>query len=399
MSGKRILFLGAAHQQLPPIEYALAQGHYVITCDFLPENPGHKLAHEWHNISTTDLEAVLQLAKKSSIDGIVAYASDPAAPTQAYVAEQLGLPGNPFHSVNILCRKDLFRQFLEKHQFHVPKSQSFADLQNATQWLNEIDMPVIVKPVDSSGSKGVTKIEHADDFAKAFEHAMQFSRIKKVIVEQFFVKEGYQTDGDGFVINGQLVVHEGGNQHNDHLCHSYVPSGISFPSVLDGQRKALARSELQRLISLLNISTGAINFEYQFNQDGTFFLIELAPRNGGNLIPEVIQHTTGFDMVRFTVDAALGLPLTQPSTIKHRGFYASYLIHSLKDGIVDSVWYSDEILNHILKKELYIKTGDAVSKFNGSNQTLGAVILQFDSQLDMLSKLDAMNEHIKVFIR
>lgn len=96
---KRILFLGGAPTQIPPIKYALEQGHYVITCDYLPENPGHKLAHEYHDVSTTDKEAVLALAKSLNIDGIVAYASDPAAPTAAYVSENLGLPGNPYESV------------------------------------------------------------------------------------------------------------------------------------------------------------------------------------------------------------------------------------------------------------------------------------------------------------
>ena len=95
MSRKRILFLGAAPSQIPPIEYAKSQGHYVITCDYLPENPGHKLADESHNVSTTDIEGVLALAEKLKIDGIVAYASDPAAPTAAYVAEKMGLIGNP----------------------------------------------------------------------------------------------------------------------------------------------------------------------------------------------------------------------------------------------------------------------------------------------------------------
>ena len=80
---KKILFLGASTQQIPPINYALKQGYYVITCDYFPNNPGHKLAHESHSVSTTDKEAVLVLARRLKIDGIVAYASDPAAPTQA----------------------------------------------------------------------------------------------------------------------------------------------------------------------------------------------------------------------------------------------------------------------------------------------------------------------------
>ena len=96
---KKILMLGGTMQQIPIIKLAKEMGLYVITCDYAPENPGHKYADEYHNVSTTDVDGVLELAKELKIDGIVAYASDPAAPTAAYVAEKLGLPGNPYESV------------------------------------------------------------------------------------------------------------------------------------------------------------------------------------------------------------------------------------------------------------------------------------------------------------
>ena len=103
--------LGGSMQQIPAIVQAKEKGLYTITCDYLPENPGHKYSDEFHNVSTTDKQAVLELARKLDIDGIVAYASDPAAPTAAYVAQELGLPGNPYESVEILTQKDLFRDF------------------------------------------------------------------------------------------------------------------------------------------------------------------------------------------------------------------------------------------------------------------------------------------------
>jgi formate-dependent phosphoribosylglycinamide formyltransferase (GAR transformylase) len=110
---KRILFLGGAPTQIPPIKYALEQGYYIITCDYLPENPGHKLAHEYHNVSTTDKKAVLELAKKLKIDGIVAYASDLSAPTAAYVAEKLELSGNSYELPEKLTS---YSKFYTKYQ-------------------------------------------------------------------------------------------------------------------------------------------------------------------------------------------------------------------------------------------------------------------------------------------
>ena len=98
------------HSAQYAIKEAVRQGCYVITCDYLPQNPGHKFSHEYHNVSTTDKEAVLSLARRLKVDGIVAYASDPAAPTAAYVCEKLGLPTSPYKSVEILSKKHLFRK-------------------------------------------------------------------------------------------------------------------------------------------------------------------------------------------------------------------------------------------------------------------------------------------------
>ena len=152
---KKILMLGGAMQQIPAIQKAKELGFYTITCDYLPENPGHKLADEYHNVSTTDKEAVLALAQALQIDGIVAYASDPAAPTAAYVSEKMGLPGNPYDSVEILTHKDLFRDFLKNNGFFTPQAGGYSSLEEAAADIDRFNFPVMVKPVDSSGSKGV----------------------------------------------------------------------------------------------------------------------------------------------------------------------------------------------------------------------------------------------------
>ena len=116
-------------------------GFYTVTCDYLPENPGHKFADEYYNVSTTDKEAVLSLAKKLQIDGIVAYASDPAAPTAAYVAEKMGLPGNPYESVKILTEKDLFRDFLHNHGLNCPKAHGYTSCEEAAKDIEQFQFP------------------------------------------------------------------------------------------------------------------------------------------------------------------------------------------------------------------------------------------------------------------
>ena len=398
MNQKRILFLGATAQQIPPIQYALDQGHYVITCDYLPENPGHQLAHEWHNVSTTDKEAILALSQKLKIDGIVAYASDPAAPTQAYVAEQMGLVGNPYESVLILARKDLFRAFLAQHDFLVPKSSSFYELEHAQAWLKQIGLPAIVKPVDSSGSKGVTKITQIEQLKEAFEYALKFSREKLIAVEEFFVRDGYQVAGDGFVVDGKLAFRCWANEHFDTLCNPLVPIGESFPAIMSSYTQEQAHSETQRLLELLGIKHGALNFDFHYNKDGDFSFLELGPRNGGNLIPEVIKYATDVNLIKYTVDSALGLDCSDLVMQSTKGFYSSYMLHALEDGCVKEIWYSDKIKMNIIQETIYIKNDDKVNKFNGSHHTLGTMIMKFETQEEMLYKMDNMEQYLKVIV-
>ena len=116
---KKILLLGGSRQQVVAIETAKKLGYYTILCDYLSDNPGQNYADKFYLESTTDKEAILKIAEKEKIDGIVAYASDPAAPTAAYVAEKLGLPTNPYESVNILCNKEYVQRiFRKKWIFH-----------------------------------------------------------------------------------------------------------------------------------------------------------------------------------------------------------------------------------------------------------------------------------------
>ena len=395
---KKILFLGGSLFQIPPIKYAKEQGHYVISCDYLPDNPGHKFADEFHNVSTTDKDAILKLAKELKVDGIVAYASDPAAPTQAYVANKLGLPSNPYESVEILARKDLFREFLKKHNFLVPKSNSFYRLEDAKNWIDELTFPIIAKPVDSSGSKGVTKVEKKEDIQNAFEYALTFSREKKIVLEEFFVRDGYQVAGDGFVVNGKLAFRCWANEHFDKLCNPLVPIGESFPSIMNNYTLEQAHSETQRLLDLLGIKMGALNFDFHYNKNGDFSFLELGPRNGGNLIPEVIKYATGVDLIKYTVDSALGFDCSDLEMKNTKGCYSCYMVHSLQNGVVKEIWYSDEIKNNILEENIFVKRGDKVSKFDGSNHTLGTMIMKFESQDEMLEKMDNMEKYLKVIV-
>ena len=229
---KKILLLGGSAQQIVAIETAKRLGYYTVLCDYLPDNPGQNYADKFYLASTTDKSAILEVAKKEKIDGILAYASDPAAPTAAYVAEKMNLPTSPYESVEILCNKDRFRSFLAKNGFCTPKAKGYSEINEAFLDIKNglFKLPVIVKPVDSSGSKGVSKIDSFNETVEKLNYAMSFSRGHRIIVEEFVEKLGYQIAGDGLSIDGQLVFRYFANDHFNPRCvNPFVPISASFP--------------------------------------------------------------------------------------------------------------------------------------------------------------------------
>lgn len=396
---KKLLMLGGTHIQIPAIKTAREMGHYVITCDYLEDNPGHKYAHEYYNVSTTDKKGVLSLARSLKVDGIVCYASDPAAPTATYVAEELKLPSHPYKSVEILSNKDLFRAFLKENNFNVPKAQGYNSFEEAQSEFNQFKMPVMIKPIDSSGSKGVSKIDSIELLQEKAEYALRFSRANRFIIEEFIEKYGYQVSGDGFSVNGELVFRCFANNHYEEGTNNpFVPVGASWPYNMPDRIYQKIHNEIQRILNLLCMKSGAYNFEVFINNNEDIFIMEIGARNGGDWLPQVIQYATGIDMVEYTIKAALGEDCSDLKMIGPKGYWSVYVINSQKNGIFESIEIQEELENNIVEYEMLVNKGDIVSAFTGAHEKLGMMILKFPSLDEMLYKMDNMHKYIKLLV-
>ncbi len=400
---KKLLLLGGSSQQIVAIETAKRLGYETVLCDYLPDNPGQRHADKFYLTSTTDKEAVLKVARDERINGALAYASDPAAPTAAYVAEKMGLPGSPYESVEILCNKDKYRRFLAENGFCAPVAVGYDAVQTAQADISsgQFRLPVIVKPVDSSGSKGVGRIDVVDEAAQKLTSAMSFSRSKRIVVEEYVEKLGYQIAGDGLSVNGKLAFRYFANDHFDPNCvNPFVPISASFPYNMPKEVQDKAHDEIQRLISLLNMGTTTYNFDMRIDKDYNVFLMEVAPRDGGNYIPDVIKYATGVDLVECSVKAALGETIDVSSFGKPSGFYAYYAVHSRKDGVLDHVEIDPAVeKNNVIENHIVKKSGDQIKAFTGANTTLGILIMKFDHMEQMLRMMDYSDEWIKVVLK
>lgn len=399
---KKLMSLGGNYFQQTLVKRAKEMGIYVIDVDYLPDNPAHKYADEYHNISIVEKEQVLELARKLKIDGIVSYASDVGAPTAAYVAEKMHIPTNPYDAVEILTHKDKFRSFMIENNYLVPKSRSFYEKENIQEevlsFYSEMNKNCIIKPIDASGSKGVTKIECAGQIPDAIQEAMFYSHSKRLIVEEFIDRVGYQIDGDGFIYEGKIAYWGVMDQHKDETCAPCTPIGLSMPSVQPLEIQNRAKEIVQTIFEKLDMQNGAFNFEYILDRDGNIWILELGPRNGGNLIPDTIFYASGIDLTEYTIKAALGERTDMhycPTKKKHA---ASYIWHSVRDGIFQAIEISENLKRKIVQSEIFVNPGDKIYRYKNASHGIGAAILEFDSEDEMLYMMDHMNEFYNVHL-
>lgn len=390
---KKVLILGASYLQTFVINCAKDMGYYTIATDGNENSEGFKCADKYYVCSTTDIEKTLEIAEKEKIDGILTYASDVAAPTAAYVAEKLGLPTNPFESVKIMTDKSLTRKFMQANGFNTPRYSEAESLNAAKQAAEEIGFPVICKPVDSSGSKGVSKVESIDGLSAAFMLATENSRSKRVVIEEFIQKKGHQIDADCFMCDGKLLHFLPMDQHNDRIA-PFSPIGISAPSVQSKEKSELAFSEVERFLTLLNMKYGTFNVEYIFDRNDKLYILEIGPRAGGNLIPDVILESAGIDLRKYTVKASMGLDCSDFKSESHKRCVSSYIIHSQTDGVFGGVEYDGRI--KVLMEKFFTEKGDRVHKFGGAGDVIGFSLLEFNNINEMNEIMDDVGKYIEV---
>lgn len=379
-SVKKILLLGGSAQQLVAIRKAKELGYYTVLCDYLPDNPGQYEADVFYLVSTTDKEKVLEVAKKEQVDGVVAYSSDPAAPTAAYVAEQMGLPGIPYLTAMTFCDKSLFRHFLKAHRFNTPKCVELAG-DDFSQAVQTLQFPVIVKPTDSSGSKGVSVVRNCAELNDAIAWARQYSRNGKLLAEEFLERDHPDViEAEIFVVDGKVAVWGLINSIRDKNTNPLLPAAYSYPLNISDERFALVKYEICRLVECGGIRYGAMNIEMLITKENRLYFLDVGPRNGGNMLPEYIGDIARADLVKATINVAMGeydklcnLHLDGRSG----GYWGLSVIHTARSGRLENISFSQETKKYLRRIYYFKKSGESVSSFSQSRDALGLAFFCF----------------------
>ena len=384
---KKLMILGGSRYAMPLITIAHKLGIYVITADYLPDNTAHKYSDEYVNVSIIEKDMVLEAARARNIDGIVSFACDPGVVSAAYVAEKMGLPFQcSYESACILQDKGRFRQFLTDNGFNCPKAKRYESKDEPLNDINFFNWPVIVKPTDSAGSKGVTRVDKPEDLPEAINTALNGAHNGAFIIEDFLTFEGYHSSTDPFTVDGELVFATYSDQLFDpDADNPYTPAYIIWPSTMKEEHQKELTSEIQRLMKLLGMKTGIYNIETCV-ANGKPYIMEVSPRGGGCKIAELQAIAYGVDLIEAEVRKAVGLPIDEIKQMECHGHWCEMIVHARpgQSGILKSVKVDPVIEQKYLKVvDLSAKEGDYIKPFTGANMALGDMFFRFDSREEM----------------
>lgn len=400
---KKLLLLGGSRFLIPVIKEAHKLGLHVITADYLPNNDAHKLSDEYVNVSIVDKNAVLLVAQELGINGIMSFACDPGVVTAAYVAEKMGLSFQcSYEAACVFQDKSRFRHFLANNGFNTPKAKDYNDVETALKEADSFSWPIIVKPVDSAGSKGVTKVNILSDLEKAILLAFEKSLSKRIIIEDFLDVVGFQSSTDLFTIDGIVDLPIFSDQVFDSLAENpYVPTVEIWPTTMPNNYQVDLVSQLNKLFRLLGCRNGLYNIECRVCSNGKAYLMEVSPRGGGNHIALIQDMALGVNYIENEIRNAVDMPLNLKKEHAIDGVWCTYSLHPNKNqsGTLQSLGFSEEVKQNYLKfTDLAIKPGDRIGRFTGANMSFGDVFLHFDTRSDLINMVSEPSKWVNIII-
>ena len=400
---KKILIVGGGVNQMPLVQASKREGYYTIVVDYAGEKcPAYIIADRFYNVSTQDENAILEVAKKEEVDGIISN-SDPSMLIVNSIAEKLGLIGNPVDGIANLLLKNRFRELQRQAGVVCPNLFIVDTLSALEDKLSELTYPLVIKPCESSGSRGTKKINSYDEqiIEEAFADSKKYSRNGLIVVEEYIEMPSLTTiEGDIFLYDGEMLW-DGFFYTTRSLWAPMVPMTYTAPLLFDHNRMNIITDTLSRLFDAADIRFGEYNVEGYFTNTGEFFVLEINARQGGNEIPMFIKTTTGVDMNRLLASTAVGDTnyWNYLKTYKRESHYTiKHLVFSYKEGEYAGLQIDNSIQKHITRIVELLKKGDHVDKCVNSTNIVAIVDLEFPSYKEQHQICDRMDELIHVAI-
>jgi biotin carboxylase len=350
---KKLAIIGASYLQVPLIKKARELGNETHVFAVEEGASGKDLCDYFYPISIIEKEQILEKCEAIQIHGITSISSDLAMPTVNYIANQMNLIGNSIECTFVTTNKYAMRQRLSEHNLPCPRFKKIISLD---QWVtDDLIFPLILKPTDRSGSRGVTKIYTGEQIEAALERAMSESFVNEAIIEKFI---------EGKEISVEMVSWKG--THHFITCTDKVSNGEPYFVEIEQHVPAHLTADLEnRIVALvkealtvLGVVYGASHSEILITEDREIFIVEIGARMGGdNIGSDLVKLFTGYDFVKGVIEIAMGeFTLPQIKQLKHAGIY--YL--TPKAGRVTGIQNNSSDFREIVCSDVLVKVDDII---------------------------------------
>ena len=392
MRKKKLMILGAGIYQVPLIKKAKQMGLYVIVLSYQGKYPGFVWADKVYYVDTTDIEQVIEIAKKECIDGICTTGTDVAMITLGKVVDELGLNGVSYNSAILTTNKSKMKKIFNDHDVRTARFIMVSDIATAYKAFNELGESVIFKAVDSSGSRGIIKVHNCNMLEYAYNEVKKVTKLDYFIVEEFI--NGVEFGAQAFVCEGELKFIL---PHGDMLFFgdAAVPIGHFVPYNLPESIVNDMVCQLKKSIFALRLDNCAINADFML-KDNEVYVLEIGARAGATCLPELVSTYYGIDYYESIINVALGeeihfkLKLFKPC--------ACELLLSDKDGYINSI--ENNIIKHqdIIDISFDYGIGDKVNKFKCGPDRIGQIIVKGEGLELAMAQLDVVKKNIRIEI-
>ena len=388
---KKLMIMGAGIYQVPLIKTAREMGIYTIAVSIPGKYPGFAFADEVLHINTVDSEAVLEAARKAQIDGICTAGTDVAVMTIGRVNDAMGLSGISYEAAKLACDKVLMKKCYEDNHVRTAKYRKVYFNEDVLQKIEGMSYPLIVKIVDSSGSRGITRVDRPEGLQAAIRNAQSFTRKDYYIVEEFIV--GREFGAQAFVMDGevQFIL-----PHGDYIFHGStgVPAGHFAPYELTQEQLEDCYETTRKALRAMKLDNCACNCDF-IMQDGKTYVLEIGGRSGATCLAELVSIYYGYDYYRKIIEVALGMKPDFPTELHVPN--ASKLLMSDKDGEIIAIANRNPKNDPNIYEVMFDYTvGDYVKKFHVGPNRIGHVITKGNTLAEATAALDRALKNISI---
>lgn len=375
----KILILQAGFNELGVIAQLKKEGHYVIAIGKQKGLIGQKYVDEYHCLDYSAKEEVLKFIKEHNVDRVCACCNDTAVLTASYVAEKMCLSGyDTYKSAETIAHKNLFKRFAKENGIMTVEAVEFSEEKRAVQYMEEeAEYPMIIKPIDLSGGKGVAKVTNISESRAALKAAFDISKKKTIVIEPFI--NGTQHGFCTFLKEKKVVAYCSNNEYS--FVNPYRVEVDTFPADNIDRYKDILIQQVEKMADILDLQDGIFHMQYM-EQNGKIYILEAMRRIIGNMYSMPASKVCDFEWDRWQAKASIGESCEMaPLKCESKGYYAYRAIIPPKNGILERVVIDERIEQYIFDRIMLEESGAVISNYKAS--TVGILFLQFQSKEEM----------------